>query len=167
MTLTLTVKLLSGEAHSVSCSPSQTVWDFKVRVGQQTGVSPYLQKLARADGAHLDLRDDAPLADFGLGSGDTLLLLVKQEESIPILVKNANHRTSTYHVLPSDTVAHLRARIRTQERIQDGQFWLSYGSESLEERRKLSDYNICPGATVNLNLRMRGGGRSLWGGSPP
>ncbi|XP_039218719.1 ubiquitin-like protein ISG15 [Crotalus tigris] len=166
MALTLTVKLLTGEVHSVGCSASQTVWDLKVQVGHRTGVSPYLQKLACPDGAHLDLRDGAPLADFGLRTGDTLLMMVKHEESIPILLRNSNGRTSTYHVLPSDTVAQFRARIRTQEGVQNDQFYLVYGSQTLEEGRKLSDYNICPGDTVTLNLRVRGGLRSLWGGSP-
>lgn len=160
------MKLLTGAVHSVGCSASQTVWDLKVEVGRQTGVSPYLQKLACPDGAHLDLRDGAPLADFGLRTGDTLLMVVKHEESIPILLRSTNSRTSTYHVLPSDTVAQFRARIRTQERVQDDQFWLSYGSQTLEDGRKLSHYNICPGDTVTMNLRMRGGVRSLWGGSP-
>lgn len=155
--LTLNVKLLTGEVHSVVFSPNQTVWDFKTQLGRQTGVSPYQQKLACPDGAHLDLRDGAPLANYELRTGDTLLLMVTNEESIPVLLRNSNNRTSTYHVLPSDTVARFRAQISAQERIQDNQFWLAYESQTLEDGRKLSDYNICPGGTVTLNLRLRGG----------
>ncbi|XP_070807561.1 ubiquitin-like protein ISG15 [Pituophis catenifer annectens] len=160
MALTLNVKLLTGQVHSLVCAPSQTVWEFKTQVGRQSGVPPYQQKLASSNGAHLDLRDNAPLADYGVRTGDTLLLMVKSEESIPVLLKNANNRTNTYHVLPSNTVAQFRAQIRAQERIQNEQFYLVYDSQTLEDGRKLSDYNICPGGTVTLNLRLRGG----WGG---
>ncbi|XP_026581337.1 ubiquitin-like protein ISG15 [Pseudonaja textilis] len=163
MALTLSVKLLTGEVHSVVCSPNQTVWDFKTQLGRQAGVSPYQQKLASSTGGHLDLQDGAPLATYGLRTGDTLLLMVKNEESIPVLLKNANNRTTTYHVLPSDTVGRFRAQIRAQERIQDDQYWLTYGSQTLEDGRTFSHYNICPGGTLTLNLRLRGGGR----GSPP
>ncbi|XP_013926364.1 PREDICTED: ubiquitin-like protein ISG15, partial [Thamnophis sirtalis] len=157
--LTLNVKLLTGEVHSVVCSPNQTVWDLKTKLGLQCGVSPYQQKLARMDGASLDLRDGAPLTDYDLRTGDTLLLVVKNEESIPLLVRNSNQQTSTYHVLPSNTVAQFRAQIRARERIQDDQFWLVYGSQTLADGCKLSQYNICPGGTVTLNLRLRGGAR--------
>lgn len=153
------MKLLTGQVHSVVCSPNQTVWDLKTQLGRQSGVNPYQQKLARMDGAHLDLRDGAPLADYDLRTGDTLLLMVKNEESIPVLLRNSNQQTSTYHVLPSSTVAQFRAQIRAQQRIQDDQFWLVYESQTLVDGRKLSDYNICPGGTVTLNLRLRGGGR--------
>uniref|UniRef100_A0A8C5RPT3 ISG15 ubiquitin like modifier n=1 Tax=Laticauda laticaudata TaxID=8630 RepID=A0A8C5RPT3_LATLA len=162
MAMTLNVKLLTGKVHSVHCSPDQTVWDFKTQLGRQTGVSPYQQKLASSNGGHLDLQDATPLASFRLRTGDTLLLMVKDEESIPVLLKNANNRTTTYHVLPSDTVAQFRAQIHANERIQNNQFWLTYGSQTLEDGCKLSYYNICPGGTVTLNLRLRGGR-----GSPP
>ncbi|ETE60426.1 P2X purinoceptor 2, partial [Ophiophagus hannah] len=152
MALTLSVKLLTGEVHSVVCSPNQTVWDFKTQLGHQTGVSPYQQKLASSNGAHLDLQDVTPLSNYGLRTGDTLLLMVKNEESIPVLLRNANNRTSTYHVLPSNTVAQFRTQIRAQEHIQNDQFWLTYGSQTLEDERKLSRYNISPGGTVTLNL---------------
>lgn len=152
------MKLLTGQVHSVVCSPSHTVWDFKTQLWRQSEVTPYQQKLASCNGAHLDLRDGAPLSDYGLRNGDTLLLMVKSEESIPVLLRNSNNRTSTYHVLPSNTVAQFRAQIRAQERIQDDQFWLTYDSQTLEDGRKLSHYNICPGGTVTLNLRLRGGG---------
>ncbi|XP_058014005.1 ubiquitin-like protein ISG15 [Ahaetulla prasina] len=157
MALTLTVKLLTGEVHSVVCSPSQTVWDFKTQLGRQSGVPPYQQKLASPNGAHLDLQDASPLSNYELRTGDTLLLMVKNEESIQVLVRNTSNRTTSYYVLPSNTVAQFRAQIRAQERIQDDQFWLVYDSRTLEDGRKLSDYNICPGGTVTLNLRMRGG----------
>ncbi|KAG8145914.1 hypothetical protein E2320_012358 [Naja naja] len=162
MALTLTVKLLTGEVHSVLCSQDRTVWDFKTQLGRQSGVPPYQQKLASSNGAHLDLQDVAPLAKYGLRTGDTLLLMVKNEERIPVVLKNAQNRTNTYHVLPSDTVARFRDQISAQERISADQFWLSYESCTLENERKLSHYNICPGGTVTLNLRLRGGR-----GSPP
>lgn len=162
MALTLNVKLLTGVVHTVTCSPDKTIWEFKTQLGLQSGVPPYQQKLASTNGAHLDLVDGNPLAKYGLRNGDSLLLLVKDEESIPVLLRKSNNQTSTYHVLPSNTVKHFRDQIQARERIQNDQYWLNYGGQTLEDGCKLSSYNICPGGTVTLNLRLRGGGR----GSP-
>ncbi|XP_063171880.1 2'-5'-oligoadenylate synthase 3-like [Candoia aspera] len=158
--LQLTVKLLTGELHSVTSSACATVWDFKIRVRHTTAVPPYQQKLA-CQKTHLELRDTAQLSEYGLQTGDTLLLIVKNEESIPIFLRNPNSRTSTYHVLPSDAVLQFRARIQQQENAQE--FWLSYEGQTLEDGRKLCDYNIAPHGTVFLNPRLRGGAPSLCG----
>lgn len=154
----LSVKLLTGETHSFSVPASQTVWDFKAQIGQRVGVSPYQQKLACQNSTHMDLLDGALLSEYSLRSGDTVLLIVKSEESIPVLLRNARGTTSTYHVLPSDTVAHFRGRIQQQEGVRDEQFWLTYEGKPLENHCKISDYNVAPHGTVFLNMRLRGGG---------
>lgn len=162
----LTVKLLTGEIHSVGSSACRTVWDLKIQIGRKTGVPPYQQKLACQNSTHVDLQDTSTLSQYGLQTGDTLLLMVKNEEPISIFVRNPNGRTSTYQVLPSDTVSQLRARIRGQERVEDNQFWLTYEGQTLDDPHKLSYYNIVPNGTVSMNLRLRGGALKLGGWSP-
>ncbi|KAM6422957.1 ubiquitin-like protein ISG15 [Liasis olivaceus] len=162
----LSVKLLTGEIHSVDSSACRTVWDFKIQIGYKTGVPPYQQKLVCQNSTHVDLQDTAALSQYRLQTGDTLLLMVKNEESISIFLRNPNSRTSTYQVLPSDTVSRLRARIREQERVEDNQFWLTYEGQMLDDHHKLSYYNIVPNGTISMNLRLRGGALKLGGWSP-
>ncbi|XP_062999833.1 ubiquitin-like protein ISG15 [Elgaria multicarinata webbii] len=157
MALRLNVKLLTGAQHSLDTSDQKTVWDFKVHVGRKTGVPPYQQKLACQNNTHIDLRDGAQLSEYGLRSGDTLLLMVKNEEPISVLLNTPRGRTSTYEVLPSDPVAQFRAQVQRQENMQPEQFWLLYEGKPLEDGHKLSDYNIAPYSTIFLNGRLRGG----------
>ncbi|KAJ6656593.1 hypothetical protein lerEdw1_003480 [Lerista edwardsae] len=160
--LQLSVKLLTGETHSFAVPANQTVWDFKTKISQQVGVSPYQQKLACQNNSHADLRDGALLSEFCLCSGDTLLLIVKSEESIPVLLKNARGTTSTYYVLPSDTVAKFRGRIQQQEGIRDEQFWLTYEGKPLENHCKISDYNIAPHSTSQRGGSIMGRWDYFW-----
>nr|XP_034954388.1 ubiquitin-like protein ISG15 [Zootoca vivipara] len=157
MALRLNVKLLSGEQYSLDTFASKTVWDFKIQVAQKTGLSPYQQKLACQSNGNINLQDSDQLSKFGLKSGDTMLLVVKSEESIPIFLHNARGQTKSYLVMPSDLVDQFKARIRQQENIQAGQFWLTYEGKPLDDGNKLSHYNIAPHGTVYLNLRLRGG----------
>ncbi|XP_060105449.1 ubiquitin-like protein ISG15 [Heteronotia binoei] len=143
--------------HSLNTTASRTIWELKIQIAQKSGVSPYQQKLACQNSSHLDLRDGAQLSDFGLQSGDTIMMVVKNEESITIFLKNDRGRTSTYNVMPSEKVDNFRVRVQQQENIQAEQFWLTYQGRSLENGHKLSDLNIAPHGTIYLNLRLRGG----------
>ncbi|KAL8180568.1 UNVERIFIED_CONTAM: hypothetical protein K2H54_027963 [Gekko kuhli] len=81
----------------------------------------------------------------------------RNEESITIFLRNDTGRTRRYLVMPSDKVDDFKVRVQQQENIQAEQFWLTYDGKSLENGRKLSDYNIALHSTIYLNLRLRGG----------
>lgn len=153
----MNVKLLTGEMHSLSVVAGRTIWDLKVQIAQKSGVPPYQQKLAYQNSGHLDLRDGAQLSEFGLKSGDTIMMIVKNEEPMTIFLKNDRGRTSTYEEMPSEKVDNFKARVQQRENIRAEQFWLTYDGRSLENGHKLSDYNIAPHSTIFLNLRLRGG----------
>ncbi|XP_048370788.1 ubiquitin-like protein ISG15 [Sphaerodactylus townsendi] len=157
MALSLNVKLLTGQMYSLSIHPSETIWDLKIKIAQKSGVPPYQQKLACQDNGHIDLQDKAQLSQFGLKSGDTIMLVVKNEEAITIFVRNDRGRTSPYQVLPSEKVADFKVRVQRQENIRAEQFWLTYDGRPLENDNQLSDYNIAPHGTIFLNMRLRGG----------
>ncbi|XP_077163392.1 ubiquitin-like protein ISG15 [Paroedura picta] len=157
MALSLNVKLLTGEVYSLNMAANRTIWDLKIQIAQKSGVPPYQQKLACQNNSHLNLRDGVQLSAFELQSGDTIMMVVKNEESITIFLKNDKGRTSTYEVLPSDKVDVFKQRVQQRESIQSQQFWLTYDGRSLENGHKLSDYNIAPHSTIYLNLRLRGG----------
>ncbi|CAM2103357.1 ubiquitin-like protein ISG15 [Caretta caretta] len=157
MALWLSVKLLTGEMHSLEVTSTMTVWAFKAQIAKKTGVSPYQQKLAYQNGAYVELRDGSRLSDYQLKPGDIVLLIVKNEEPITLFVKNDKGRTSTYTVLSSDGVTQFKGRVQQQENIQQEQFWLSFEGKPLEDGHKLGDYNIAPHCTIFLHLRLRGG----------
>lgn len=156
------MKLLTGQTYSLDISANRTIWDFKIQISQKSGVSPYQQKLACQNQSHIDLRDGAQLSEYGLKSGDVIVLVVTNEESLTVFLKTDNGRTSTYYVLPSKPVTQFRAEIQQKENIQAGQFYLTYEGAQLEDGRKLSDYKIAPNGTIYLHLRLRGGAAAWW-----
>nr|XP_033810829.1 ubiquitin-like protein ISG15 [Geotrypetes seraphini] len=157
--LNLNVKLLTGEVHAVRASPSMSVSTLMSQIESKTGVPSYQQKLAikNDSGAFTELRDAGHLAEYNLSPGDTIMLMVKNEEPINVFLRKDNGRSSTYTIYPSEGVAEFRVRVQRQEGIQPGQFWLCYESKPLEDGHKLGEYNIAPDGTIFMNLRLRGG----------
>ncbi|XP_030073633.1 ubiquitin-like protein ISG15 [Microcaecilia unicolor] len=157
--LNLNVKLLTGEVHTLVGSPSMSMSTLRSQIANKTGVPSYQQKLGikNENGAFQELRDSGHLSEYNLSSGDTILLMVKNEEPINIVLRKDNGRSSTYTIYPSEEVTEFRARVQRQEGIQLRQFWLSYESKPLEDGHKLGEYNIAPNGIVYMNLRLRGG----------
>lgn len=58
----------------------------------------------------------------------------------------------------SDTVRDLKCKIQVIERIPTDQQRLTFAGKQLEDERTLSYYNIRVGVSLNLVLRLRGGG---------
>ncbi|XP_008118009.2 ubiquitin-like protein ISG15 [Anolis carolinensis] len=156
MAMRLHFKMLTGEVHTLTVSPNHTMWEVKVLLERKMGCRRYHQKLAAEAGSGIDLRDASSVASCGLHSGDTLALLVKVEEPIPIFLRNDRGHLRAYQVMPSEAVADFKARVQQQEHVQAGQYWLLYEGKPLENG-SLADYGIAPEGTIYLNLRVRGG----------
>ncbi|XP_028913632.1 ubiquitin-like protein ISG15 [Ornithorhynchus anatinus] len=158
-THTLMVKLLSGESHSVPARESMSVSDFKKEIALRTGIPPSQQKLGSQNGTFVELRDGTQLSDYALAPGDTVLLMVKAEEPMEVFVRS-NGRSKLYTVRPSDNVTELKAQVQQREGVRQEQFWLSYQEANLQDGHSLAEYLLVPHCTIDLNLRVRGGGRA-------
>ncbi|XP_029427749.1 ubiquitin-like protein ISG15 [Rhinatrema bivittatum] len=160
MMMNLNVKLLTGEVHTLVASASMSISTLRSQIASKTGVPSYQQKLGIRDGngEFTELRDSSQLSEYNLSSGDTILLMVKADEPIDVFLSKDNGRRCNYTIYPSEGVTEFKARVQTQERIQPGQFWLSYESKTLEDGHKLGEYNIAPSSFIYMHLRLRGGG---------
>ncbi|XP_051887760.1 uncharacterized protein LOC127579192 [Pristis pectinata] len=153
----LQVKFLSGEGFELDVDPSIQVSTLKVKIQEKTKVPDFQQRLLMQNGHNMELQDNRRLCDYSLQPSPTVMLLVRKEERMQIFLLNDKGRTSTYDVLPSDSVRDFKVRVHRQEGVTPDQQRLVYEGKQLEDGRLLSDYNIRPHTTISLLLRLRGG----------
>ena len=67
-----------------------------------------------------------------------------------IIVKHPDGRTITLVVEASDTISSVKAQIQGKEGIKKRDQRLIYAGDQLEDGKKLSDYNIVEGSTIQL-----------------
>ncbi|XP_068935342.1 ubiquitin-like protein ISG15 [Petaurus breviceps papuanus] len=154
MSLHLKVKMLTGVVYSVKAEGSITVKELKKHIARQTRVPAYAQRLATEHGQLLV--NGKLLSQYMLKTGDMLLLMVEQDQSMDILVRN-NSRSNLYHIQLSQTVDQLKKMVEERELIKVNQFWLQFEGKPMEDKDCLGDYDLSPMCTIQLNLRLRGG----------
>lgn len=156
----LTVKLLTGESITLNVAPTMTVAEVKLEIHGRTGVPSSQQRLVVQNGQPVEMGDSQQLQNFIIPNG-TVMMMVKKEEVMTVFLKNDKGRTSTYSILPSQSVVEFKKNVQQVEQAPVEQQRLIYEGRQLEDGKKLGDYNIRPETTIFLNLRLRGGAGAL------
>ncbi|XP_040449216.1 2'-5'-oligoadenylate synthase 1-like [Falco naumanni] len=157
--VTIEVRQLVGVSLSRTVSPGTTIWQLKEEIEQAWGIPRYRQRLAQQEPnrSTLILEDGDTLATHGIFYNTTLMLLQTEPQTMEVFVKDDKNRTTTYTVLPTDTVQQLKEQIHSHRGPPASQQRLTYGSRELEDRHTLAHYNIQPRSTIFMLLRLRGG----------
>uniref|UniRef100_A0A8C4TS60 2'-5'-oligoadenylate synthetase like n=1 Tax=Falco tinnunculus TaxID=100819 RepID=A0A8C4TS60_FALTI len=157
--VTIEVRQLVGVSLSRTVSPGTTIWQLKEEIEQAWGIPRYRQRLAQQEPSRstLILEDGDTLATHGIFYNTTLMLLQTEPQTMEVFVKDDKNRTTTYTVLPTDTVQQLKEQIHSHRGPPASQQRLTYGSRELEDRHTLAHYNIQPRSTIFMLLRLRGG----------
>ena len=157
--MTIEVRQLVGVSLSRTVSPGTTIWQLKEEIEQAWGIPRYRQRLAQQEPSRstLILEDGDTLATHGIFYNTTLMLLQTEPQTMEVFVKDDKNRTTTYTVLPTDTVQQLKEQIHSHRGPPASQQRLTYGSRELEDRHTLAHYNIQPRSTIFMLLRLRGG----------
>ncbi|XP_072103811.1 uncharacterized protein [Mobula birostris] len=151
------VKFMTGEGFGLDVDPSIQVSTLKMRIKQKTKVPIFQQCLMVQNGQSVEMQDQRSLSYYNLNPSPTIMLLVRKEESMQIFLRNNKGETTTYNVMPSESVQGFKERVHRQEGVRPDQQRLLFGSIQLEDGRLLSDYNIEPQSTIILLLRLCGG----------
>ncbi|NXE64432.1 OASL2 protein, partial [Calcarius ornatus] len=157
--VTIEVKQLSGTPLTERVSPYTTIWQLKEVIHQKLGISPYKQRLAQQEPGrnNVTLQDSDTLATHGIFYNTTLVLLQTEPQRMQVLVKDDKNRTTTYTVLPTDTVRQLKEQIQARQGPSANEQRLTYGSRELQDQHTLEHYDIRPMSTIYMLLRLRGG----------
>ncbi|XP_055984533.1 ubiquitin-like protein ISG15 [Sorex fumeus] len=152
---TVKVKKLNGEVYTVRLV--DTLSELQQLVAQQqTDVPAFLQRLVLHPEGTV-LRDGQSLASQGLRPDAIVLLVVEEDRTLSILVKNTRGQSVSYDVRLTQTVAELKQQVSVKERVPVDQFWLKFQEQSMEDRRQLGNYGLRNLSTVDMNLYLRGG----------
>ncbi|XP_036601949.1 ubiquitin-like protein ISG15 [Trichosurus vulpecula] len=154
MSLYLRVKMITGVEYSVKAEGHLTVTQLKKRIAAQASVPTYAQRLVTEGGERLLNKD--LLSQYKLKTGDVLLLVVEQDQSMDILVRR-DTTPNSYCIQLSQTVAQLKQMVQERERVNVNQFWLSFEGKPMEDDDHLGDHGLSPLCTIQMNLRLRGG----------
>ncbi|NXS32421.1 OASL2 protein, partial [Pomatostomus ruficeps] len=157
--VTLEVMQLSGTKLKKRVSPYTTIRKLKEMIQEDWDIVPYRQRLAQQEPGRctINLQDCDTLAKYGIFYNTTLLLLQTEPQKMQVLVRDDKNRTTTYTVLPTDTVRQLKEQIQARQGPPANEQRLTYNSRELEDRHTLAHYNIQPLTTIFMLLRLRGG----------
>ncbi|KAM7011596.1 2'-5'-oligoadenylate synthase 1-like [Passerculus sandwichensis] len=157
--VTIEVMQLSGTRLTQRVSPYTTIGQLKDMIHQSWGISPYQQRLAQQEPGrnNITLQDSDTLATHSIFYNTTLVLLQTELQRMQVLVKDDRNRTTTYTVLPTDTVRQLKEQIQARQGPSANEQRLTYGSRELQDQHTLQHYDIRPMSTIYMLLRLRGG----------
>ncbi|NWV95297.1 OASL2 protein, partial [Machaerirhynchus nigripectus] len=157
--VTIEVMQLLGTKMTKRVSPYTTIRQLKEMIHEGWGIAPYRQRLAQqvSGRSNIILQDCETLASHGIFYNTTLMLLQTEPQKMEVLVKDDKNRTTTYTVLPTDTVRQLKEQIQARQGPSANEQRLTYGSRELEDRHTLAHYDVKPMTTIYMLLRLRGG----------
>ena len=135
-------------------NPEDTIASVKAKVHDSQGIPPEDQRLLYGG---QQLEDGYTLDDYHIDKNSTLNLVMRLRGGMCIFVKTLNGKTITIEVNAEEEVSKIKEKIKDKEGIPPHEQRLIYAGKQLEDKEKLSLYNIQRDSTLHLVIRLPGG----------
>lgn len=155
------ISKITGETVAIDTDPNDTVENVYWKIN--SGIKIYDQRLIYAGQT---LNYGRTLGDYNIQSGSTIIhLLLLRGGAITLMVQSVGSgaKTITVHVELTHTIGKLKELIRDklEPKVAVAHQVLVFGPQQLSDNKKLiSDYELRNGSTIQLIIRLPGGGCS-------
>lgn len=153
------VNKITGETVTVNVNPSDTVESVYWKINNY-GVNAELHN-QRLIYAGKILNNDHTLSDYNIKPGSTIFhSLALRGGAITLMVQlvGTGTRNITVIVEFTDTIANVKKKIHAKmPDVPVGNQYLVFGTEQLNNNKKVNDYPLQNGSTIHLMNRLPGG----------
>ena len=150
------VKTLTGKTDArvktitLEMEASDTIYDIKVKI-QDKECTPTDQQHLALDQVSARLHNGRTLSDCNIQHESTLYLMV--EWGMRIFVETFDCQTITLEVVPSDTIAFVKAMLQNKTAAPSKLQLIIFEGHLLEDHRTLADYNIQKERVLGMAVR--------------
>lgn len=142
------VKTLSGKTKVLTIRQSDSIETLKTKIQGIESIPPHRQRLIYAG---KQLEDDRILSDYEIQKESTIHLMLRLCGGMKIFVNNLG-ADICLDVDSSDTIWDVKCKLKSKHGIRPSQQQLTFQNDSLDDNRRISDYNIPEKGKLNFSI---------------
>ena len=144
----------SAQALRLKVESINTVENVKKMIETEEGVPWHLQQLTLSG---VSLEDNRTMGYYNSLISDKCVVVLHPLSRLQMFVKSLTGKTITLQVRGDDTVEHVKSLVYEREGIPPEQQRILSVGRALQDGRRVKDYSIQNGSTLNLCLQLLGG----------
>ena len=144
----------SEQALQLKVESTNTIENMKKMIETKEGIPWQLQRLTLSG---VSLEDNRTMGYYNALISDKCVVVLHSIPRLQVFVKSLTGKTITLQVRGEDTVEHVKSLVYEREGIPPEHQRILAVGRALQDGRRVKDYSIQSGSTLNLYLQLLGG----------